>query len=156
MSLNKFLKFLPDAEAARGRSKDRSTKVGAVVLDDDFNIRISAYNGFPRGCNDNVDARHERPLKYKWTAHSEENCVAQAARVGISLLGCTLILTSLFPCTGCSRMIIQSGIKRVIAPAVNALGVNMLNRIDWDEESIIAIEMLTEAGVEILYYGEEE
>ena len=53
-------------------------------------------------------------------------------------------------------MIIQAGIKRVIAPAINALGVSMLNRIDWDDESIIAIEMLTEAGVEILYYGEEK
>ena len=46
--ISKYLKFLPDAEAARGRSKDRSTKVGAVVIDDDFNVRISGYNGMPR------------------------------------------------------------------------------------------------------------
>lgn len=149
MSLIKFLKFLPDAEAARDRSKDRSTKVGAVVLDDDFNIRASGYNGFPRGCDDNVEARHERPTKYFWAAHAEENCVANAARIGVSLKGCTLLVTSLFPCTTCSRLIIQSGIKRILAPR-NA------DNSRWDEQAKVAYEMLTEAGVEILYYGEEE
>lgn len=149
MSLNKFLKFLPDAEAARGRSKDRSTKVGAVVLDDDFNIRASGYNGFPRGCDDNVEARHERPTKYLWASHAEENCVANAARIGVSLKGCTLLVTSLFPCTTCSRLIIQSGIKRILAPRI-------VDNSRWDEQAKVAYEMLTEAGVEILYYGEEK
>ena len=144
--IRKFLKFLPDAEAARGRSKDRSTKVGAVVIDDDFNVRISGYNGMPRGVDDDVDARHERPLKYMWTAHAEENCVAQAARIGVSLKGCTILLTSLFPCTTCSRLIIQAGIKRVFAPQVCA-------NTRWDEQAAIALEMLHEAGVEVEYYS---
>lgn len=144
--LDKFLKYLPDAEAARGRSKDRSTQVGAVVIDDDLNIRISGYNGMPRGINDDIDARHVRPTKYMWTSHAEENCVAQAARVGVSLKGCTILLTSLFPCTACSRMIIQSGIKRVIAPA-------SLDNSRWDEQASVAIEMLKEAGVEVIRYG---
>lgn len=156
MNVHKFLKFLPDAEAARGRSKDRSTKVGAVVIDDDFNVRISGYNGFPRGVNDEIEERHDRPEKYDWTAHSEENCVAQAARIGIPLKGCTILLTDLFPCTGCSRMIIQSGIKRVIAPRTNSLGDGLSNRENWDAKARLAMEMLAEAGVEVLYYGEEE
>lgn len=154
--LRKFLKFLPDAEAARGKSKDRSTKVGAVVIDDDYNIRISGYNGMARKVNDNVEARHERPAKYLWMAHSEENCVSQAARVGISLKDCTILLTSLFPCTTCSRLIIQSGIKRIIAPARNSLGDGKADRHDWDEQTRVAVEMLEEAGVEVLYYGEEK
>ncbi len=149
VSLIKFLKFLPDAEAARGRSKDRSTKVGAVVIDDDFNLRISGYNGFPRGVDDNIEERHERPTKYLWTSHAEENCIAQAARTGISLKGCTLLVTSLFPCTTCSRLIIQAGIKRILAP-------RLAENTRWDEQAKIAYEMLMEAGVEILYYGEEE
>ena len=36
MSLTKLLRFIPDAEAAMGRSKDRSTKVGAVAIDDNY------------------------------------------------------------------------------------------------------------------------
>ena len=148
MSLTKFLKYLPDAEAAKGRSKDRSTQVGAVVLDDDFNLRISGYNGMPRGVNDDVDSRHERPAKYKWTSHAEENCVAQAARTGTALNGCTILVTSLFPCTGCSRMIIQAGIKRVLAPAKP-------DNARWDDEALIALEMLSEVGIPIHYYAED-
>lgn len=145
--MSKFLKFLPDARAAQGRSKDRSTKVGAVVIDDDYNLRISGYNGFPRGVTDDVDPRHERPAKYRYTSHAEENCIAQAARVGVSLLGCTLIVTSLFPCSTCARLIIQSGIKRILAPAVTA-------NARWDEEGVFAMEMLSEAGVAVEYYDD--
>lgn len=152
MQLTKFLKFLPDAQAARGRSKDRSTKVGAVVIDDDYNVRISGYNGMPRGVDDNVEARHQRPLKYSWASHAEENCIAQAARIGVSLKGCTILLTSLFPCTTCSRLIIQSGIKRVIAPKFNINSTSDAGRTDWDEVSRISSEMLAEAGVEVIYY----
>lgn len=147
MNTKRFLKFLPDAKAAAGRSKDRSTKVGAVVLDDDLTLRISGYNGFARGINDDVDARHERPTKYLWTSHAEENCVAQAARIGVSLKGCTILLTSLFPCTTCSRLIIQAGIVRVMAPRANA-------NDRWDENAAVALEMLREAGVEVIYYDE--
>jgi dCMP deaminase len=143
--VRKLLKFLPDAQAARGRSKDESTQVGAVVIDDDFNVRISGYNGMPRGVNDEVRERHIRPTKYLYFAHAEENCVAQAARIGVSLKGCTILLTSLFPCTTCSRLIIQSGIKRVLAP-------RQVDNTRWDEQAKVALEMLTEAGVEVLYY----
>lgn len=143
--IRKYLKFLPDAQAARGRSKDRSTQVGAVVIDDDFNVRISGYNGMPRGVDDSVEARHERPAKYLYFAHAEENCVAQAARVGVSLKGCSILLTSLFPCTACARQIIQSGIKRVLAPS-------QVDNTRWDEQGKVALEMLAEAGVEVLYY----
>lgn len=145
--MNKILKFLPDARAAQGRSKDRSTQVGAVVVDDDFNLRISGYNGFPRGVDDDIDTRHARPEKYRYTSHAEENCVAQAARTGTSLLGCTMIVTSLFPCSTCARLIIQAGIKRILAPTVTA-------NARWDDEAVFAMEMLSEAGVKVEYYDE--
>ena len=150
--IRKFLKYLPDARAAASRSKDRSTAVGAVVLDDDYTVLISGYNGFPRGVDDNVAARHERPLKYRWTAHSEENCVAQAARVGARLKGGTLLVTALHPCTTCSRMIINAGIVRVLAPAAGAPGDGAEDRHNWDDDARIAMEMLGEAGVEVVYY----
>ena len=76
MSLTKLLRFIPDAEAAMGRSKDRSTKVGAVAIDDNYCLKGSGYNGFPRGTNDDLDSRHERPLKYRWTVHAEMNVIA--------------------------------------------------------------------------------
>ena len=144
MSLSKILRFLADAEAAKSKSKDTSTKVGAVVIDNDYNVRISGYNGMPRGIDDDVPARHERPNKYLWFSHAEENCVAQAARVGVSLKGCTLLVTSLFPCTTCARLIIQSGIRRVVAP--------WADNPRWNDQAAVAVSMLTEAGITVEYY----
>lgn len=145
----KTLSYLDDAKAAARKSKDRSTKVGAVAIDVDHNLRASGRNGFPRRINDEVEARHARPAKYLWTAHAEENLFNQAARTGTALIGCMLIITSLHPCTRCSRGIIQTGISQVYAPLTNSNPA-------WDEESRVAMEMLEEASVPVYYYEEIE
>lgn len=141
----KALAFLDIAQAYARRSKDRSTKVGVLMLDSNFNIRSAAWNGFARGIDDTIEARHERPAKYLWTCHAEENAVAQAARVGVSLDGCTALVTALFPCTTCSRMMIQAGIVRILAPAVP-------DNARWNDQEVVALEMLAEAGIEIVRY----
>lgn len=148
--IEKLKRFIPDALAAMGRSKDRSTKVGAVAVDDNFCIKGSGYNGFPRGVDDNVEARHERPLKYKWAVHAEMNVIAQAARPVLE--GTTLILTSLHPCATCAGLIIQAGIKRVLTRKTEEIKRIVDGRQDWDEEAAIAMEMFKEAGVEVEYY----
>lgn len=144
MSTKKFLKFFPVAEALSALSKDRSTKVGAVALGEDYEILSTGYNGFPRGVNDDVESRHERPTKYFFASHAEENLVAHAARNGVSLRGATVLVTSLFPCTTCSRLMIQAGVKRIIAPRPD---------IDprWEEQARHALVMLWEAGVEVIH-----
>ena len=68
-------------------SKDRSTKVGCVIVGQYNEIKAVGYNGFVRGSDDSVDARHERPAKYDWTEHAERNAIYQAARCGVSLNG---------------------------------------------------------------------
>lgn len=145
MTLSKLRKFLPVAEAIAALSKDRSTKVGALVLGPGYEIRSVGYNGFPRGVNDNIHERHERPAKYSWVAHAESNAVAQAARMGVSLEGCTLIVTSLFPCTSCACMVIQAGISRVLAPRPTD------PESIWTEQAKISAQMFAEAGVEVHY-----
>lgn len=144
MSIKKFLSFLPTAQSLADKSKDRSTKVGAIALDDDYDILSTGYNGMPRKVDDDVEERHERPMKYFYTAHAEENLVAQAARKGVSLKGSTVLVTSLFPCTTCSRLMIQAGVKRIIA-------ANPATDPRWEEQAYHALIMLTEAGVEIHY-----
>lgn len=123
-------------------SKDRSTKVGCVVIGGGNQILTGGYNGFPRGVNDDVDDRHERPAKYKWTEHAERNAIYNAARYGIALAG-TMIYIPWYPCTDCARGIIQAGIKTVIAV-----------KPDWDDprwgpDFLISEEMMSEAGVAI-------
>ena len=125
-------------------SKDRSRKVGAVIVDDD-NVEVSnGWNGFPRKINDEVEARHERPLKYLWTEHSERNALYNAARKGRATDGCRIYQT-MYPCCDCARGIIQSGIVEVITVEP-----------DWDDltyktEFAVTKEMLEEAGVAVRF-----
>jgi dCMP deaminase len=101
--------FLNLAHAYGMQSKDPSSKVGAVIADD--NMQISqGYNGFPKGCLDNKEIYEDRERKYLRVIHAEINAIIHADR---PLYGTTLYCT-LPPCCQCSAVIIQSGIKRVV------------------------------------------
>lgn len=139
------IRWLKQAKHISQWSKDRSTKVGAVIVDNTNRIVSTGWNGFPRGINDNVDVRHERPIKYKWTEHAERNAIYNAAANGHKLDGCTMYIT-MFCCVDCARGIIQTGIKRVVSPIPD-----MSNQV-WAEDFKLSKEMLTEANVNILWY----
>jgi dCMP deaminase len=94
-------------------SKDRSRQVGAVIVDNRGVAIASGWNGFPRGIDDTVESRHQRPEKYLWTEHSERNAIYNAAAKGVSTLGCTMYL-QWYPCADCARAIIQCGIISVV------------------------------------------
>jgi dCMP deaminase len=104
--------FMAQAQLAASKSKDNSTKVGAVLVRNNSAFS-TGYNGFPRGCNDDVPERHERPLKYDWTVHSELNAILNAAREGFRTEGSTMYVT-LHPCKECAKAIAQAGIKEVV------------------------------------------
>ena len=121
-------------------SKDRSRQVGCVIVGPG-NTQISeGWNGFPRGIDDDVDCRHERPEKYLWTKHAEENAIVNAARKGVSTLGATIYIPW-FPCANCAGDIIQAGITNVVC-----YRFDMEDPI-WGENMKIAWNMLTESGV---------
>lgn len=124
-------------------SKDRSTKVGAALFRDRHLI-CTGFNGFPRGVDDDVISRHQKPTKYRFTKHAEENAILCAARLGIQTEGAHMIITA-HPCCGCMASIIQAGIKRVICPP------------PWDDPDDTfgfaeAVLMAEEAKVEMLYF----
>ena len=100
------------ARAVATKSKDRSTKVGCVIVDSEYGVLSTGYNGMPRGVDDDVAARHERPEKYLWVTHAEANAVAQAAKKGTSLSGATAVVTHA-PCCHCMSLLIQAGVKKV-------------------------------------------
>lgn len=99
------------ADHAALKSKD-STKVGAALVGPDNAVLLCAFNGPPRGVHDHID-RFERPKKYLYASHAEQNIVAFAARKGIATAGCMLYVTH-HPCASCARSIIQAGIALVI------------------------------------------
>ena len=141
----KELRYLKYAEVAASFSKDPSTKVGAVVIDDKFTILSTGYNGFARGVTDSEERLWNRPMKYRLTVHAELNTLLAAARTGQKLDGATMIVSSLFPCETCASAIVQAGIKRVIAPKID--------NERWKESNELAKLIFAEAGVEVVEIG---
>jgi len=136
-------KFKGLAEHVAQWSKDRSTKVGAIIVNGRNAVVSIGYNGFPRGVNDDIEDRHDRPAKYKWTEHAERNAIYNA---GQSLIGCSMYL-NWFPCVDCARAISQSGIIEIICEEPD------LNDPTWGDDFKITIEMMVESGVSIRYYS---
>jgi len=104
--------FMGFAEHAAKKSKD-STKVGAVLVGEDKEIRLTGYNGPPHGVHD-LPERRFRPEKYLFASHAEANLISFAAREGIPTRGCSVYVTH-SPCSGCAKVLIQAGIVRVVS-----------------------------------------
>ena len=96
--------------------------VGAVIVKDK-RIMTTGYNGAPAGvesCQSKEECLRRKlniPSGTKhelcFAVHAEQNAIAQAAKLGISLDGATLYCTHQ-PCVICCKIIINAGIKRVV------------------------------------------
>ena len=140
--------FLNIAEQVKEKSKDRRTKIGAVIVGKDNEIVSTGYNSFPRGIDDDVEERQVRPEKYFWMVHGELNAILNAARIGVSTNGCKIYLTCGVPCSNCGRAIINAGITEVYCKTEDTTR----NREKWDEESSKTRQMFEESGVKITFY----
>lgn len=85
------------------------SKVGAVIVKDN-NIISFGYNGTPASI-DNCCERND--VTVPEVIHAEMNAILKAAKTGYSVDGASLYLT-LSPCVECAKLILQSGIKRVL------------------------------------------
>ena len=135
-------RFLVMAANIGSWSKDRSAKTGCVLVGPDRLIRSTGFNGFVRGVDDDVAARHERPAKYSWTEHAERNAIYNAAKLGISLNGCTAYI-NWCPCVDCARAVIQSGIIRVVGLQPDHSDQK------WGADFKLSLEMFAEVGVQL-------
>ena len=97
-------------------------KIGAVIVKD-RRIVATGYNGAPAGVRSCVERGEclRRKLNIAsgthhelcYATHAEQNALVQAAKLGISVDGATLYCTHQ-PCTICTKLIINAGIKRVV------------------------------------------
>ena len=140
--------FLNIAEQVKLKSKDQSTQIGAVIVGQDNEVLSTGYNSFPRGLQDNMDERQERPEKYFWFEHAERNAIYNAARIGVSLKNSTIYLTSGIPCMDCARGIVNSGVKIVWCKQV----CTTKNKEKWEESQMKSMELLNECGVQVFFY----
>jgi dCMP deaminase len=138
------LKFIELAKHISGWSKDKTTKVGAVIVNESNRIISTGYNGMPIGANDSIESRYEKDKKYFYTEHAERNAIYSAAEKGDSTRNATIYM-QLYPCVDCARAIIQSGIKRVVCTKPD------FNNEKWGESWRIADELFNECGIKVKY-----
>ena len=134
------------AETVAGWSScyQENRHVGAVVVKDK-RILTTGYNGAPEGiksCAERGEClRRVRNIasgtmqEVCYAVHAEQNAIIQAAKLGVSIEGATLYCTHQ-PCSICAKMIINSGIKRVIF------------KEGYPDE--FSMEMFNEAGVAVI------
>ena len=97
------------AHHAASMSRDPSTKVGAVIVNDRHHIAIG-FNDFPKGVKHDADRYTNKEKKYQLVVHAEANAIIKAGDLAI---GSTLYITH-FPCCDCAGLIVNSGIKNVV------------------------------------------
>lgn len=136
-------KFIALSKHIAEWSKDTNSKNSAIIVDSDNIVLSMGYNGFPRGCDDSIKSRYDRPDKYLYTEHAERNAIFHAARHGVSIKGCTMYVT-MFPCADCARAIIQSGIETLVAPKPD------VDHERWGPHFKASLVMLEEAGVKLI------
>jgi len=104
------LKLLAAYQAAL-RSNDRSTKNGALLVNEGWNV-LSDCNHFLEGFG-HLPEHHARPFKYWVTEHAERAVILKAASKGIKTSGLMLV-ANWVACPDCARAIVISGITKVI------------------------------------------
>ncbi len=146
MRINKTEYYMNIAEVVSKRSTCIKRQVGAVLVKDSH-IISTGYNGVPPGfkhCTKQTCVRQElksgeKPELCKGV-HAEINCIIQAAIHGTSIKGNTVIYCTTFPCMSCLKLLINSGIKKIVYKD----GYNMENPIKQ--------ELLDESNIEIEKY----
>ena len=132
-------RFIELAQHISTWSKDPSTKVGAVIVDEDRRIVSVGYNGFPAGVEDYSSRYDDREIKYEMIIHGEINAILFANK---DLKGCTLYTWPFQPCSRCASIVVQKGISRVVS-RVN-------NDPRWEKSFNLSSEIFNEANTELI------
>ncbi len=134
---------------ARRATCDRG-RTGCVIVRDK-QILVTGYVGSPAGLEHCDEVGHMmKKMTHEdgsetnhcvRTTHAEQNAIVQAAKLGVSINGAT-IYTSMVPCRICAKMIINSGIKRIVCERGYHAGAE-------------SKEMFERVGMEVNYLSDE-
>ena len=106
METNKWLMSI--AKAVAKKSKDPSSQVGCVIVDQDNKPISFGYNGFVAKCDEDY-MTYSRPMKYLTICHAEMNAIIFAQK---SVKGGKLYTTHA-PCENCLKYLLQAGISKI-------------------------------------------
>ena len=133
-------------------SKDPSTKAGSVIVTETGDPVSFGYNGVPKKIADTEDLYIDRELKYLVVEHAERNAIFQATK---SLIGCVIYVTH-YPCTGCARAIIQSGITTVVVDKEQTIDSGSDYTTRWNDDIQRSKWMFDQAGVTVIESNRDE
>jgi dCMP deaminase len=125
-NINKDFMYMRIANEISGMSYAKRKKVGAIIVKDNSIISYG-YNGTPHdfdnSCEDENDVTKPEVL------HAESNAISKIARSTQSSEAADLYVT-MSPCLECSKLIIQSGIKKVFFEEAyrNTEGLELLRK----------------------------
>ena len=127
-------KYLKMAKIWASNSYCKRRQVGALLVKDNM-IISDGYNGTPAGF-ENV-CEDENGVTKPYVLHAEANALTKVAKSGNSAEGATLYVTA-SPCLECSKLIIQSGIRRVVYSDEYRLddGIKLLRRAGIEVEKL--------------------
>ncbi len=126
-------RYLQMAKIWAENSYCKRRKVGALIVKDKM-IISDGYNGTPSGFENKCEDENNQTFPY--VLHAEANAITKVAKSTNNSEGATLYVTT-SPCLECSKLIIQSGIKRVIF-------CDLYHNQD-------GIELLKQAGIEVVH-----
>ena len=133
--MNKFDdNYLQMAAIWAQNSYCKRRQVGALIVKDRM-IISDGYNGTPSGF-ENI-CEDENGVTKPYVLHAEANAISKVAKSGNSAEGATLYITA-SPCMECAKLIIQSGIRRVVYRDEYRLtdGVDLLRRAGIEVEKV--------------------
>ena len=109
-------------------------QVGALIVKDKM-IISDGYNGTPSGFENQCE--DENGVTKVYVLHAEANAITKVAKSGNSSEGSTLYVTA-SPCVECAKLIIQSGIRRVVYRDAYRItdGIELLKRAGIEVEQV--------------------
>jgi len=130
--------FFQICESVARKSPCLSRQIGAILVRDQ-SIVATGYNGPPRGFKHCTDICPRRSLGFPSgeglihcpAVHAEVNAIANAARIGASVLNTTLYMNCIVPCKDCMATLINAGVRALVVSEIlpyHALSMDMITQ----------------------------
>jgi len=129
------------AELVSTWSKDPNAQVGAIITSARGGVNAIGYNGFPAGVEDD-ERLSDSQVKNEMVVHAEQNAVLIA---GEAARGATIYVAGKPVCSRCAGVIIQAGIRRVVAMDPEKSD----EESKWRSVGVLAMNMLREASLTV-------
>jgi len=139
--------YLRNAYCIASQSRDSSSQNGSTLVGLGGSIIGTGANNFPIGVSFTRDRSEKRPDKYTYFEHAERNSIYSAARAGNSVYGATMYCPWA-ACCDCARGIINAGVRVLYMHKERMV----MTPKRWGDSVIKAQEMMTEAGIELVFH----